>query len=113
MQFTVFTCGIFYERFARGGLASKGIGLGSGFEHQGAYLVDVEQNTGEVIEYNAAGQPVYLCMTSLTDVARFVVAALDLGINNWPPEFRMCGERKTVTQVIDYAETIKQGKSLL
>lgn len=107
MLFTVFTCGVFYERFARGGLASKGMGLGSGLEHQGAYLLDIERNTGEVVEYNAAGQPVYLCLTSVTDVARFVVAALDLGINTWPGEFRMRGDRRTVTQIIEYAEALK------
>jgi hypothetical protein len=110
MLFTTFTCGVFYERFARGGLASKGIGLGTGLEQQGAYLVDIERNTGEVIEHNAAGQPVYLCLTSVVDVARFVVAAIGLGINNWPAEFRMRGDRRTVTQIIEYAEAIKRSE---
>lgn len=110
MLFTTFTCGVFYERFARGGLASKGIGLGSGLEHQGAYLLDIERNIGEVIEHNASGQPVLLCLTSLADVARFVVAAINLGINNWPTEFRMRGDRKTVTQIIEYAESIKRSE---
>jgi len=110
MLFTTFTCGVFYERFARGGLASKGIGLGTGLEQQGAYLLDIERNTGEVIENNAAGQPVYLCLTSIVDVARFVVAAIGLGINNWPAEFRMRGDRRTVTQIIEYAEAIKRSE---
>ena len=113
MLFTTFTCGVFYERFARGGLASKGIGLGTGLEQQGAFLLDVERNTGEVIEQNASGQPVYLCLTSVVDVARFVVAAIGLGINTWPAEFRMRGDRKTVTQIIEYAETIKRSESHL
>jgi hypothetical protein len=110
MLFTTFTCGVFYERFARGGLASKGIGLGTGLEQQGAYLLDIERNAGEVVEYNAAGQPVYLCLTSVVDVARFVVAAIGLGINNWPAEFRMRGDRRTVTQIIEYAEAIKRSE---
>jgi hypothetical protein len=110
MQFTVFTCGVFYERFARGGLASKGIGLGSGFEQQGAYLLDIERNTGEVVEHNRSGQPVHLCLTSIADVARFVIAALDLGISRWPGEFRMRGDRRTVTQIIEYAEELKGSK---
>jgi NmrA-like family len=108
MQFTTFTCGVFYERFARGGLASKGIGYSTGLEEQGAYLLDIEHNRGEAIEYSAANQPVHLCLTAVADVARFVVAALDLGINTWPAEFRMRGDRKTVTQIIDYAEAIKR-----
>jgi hypothetical protein len=110
MLFTTFTCGVFYERFARGGLASKGIGLGTGLEQQGAYLLDIERNTGEVIEHNAAGQSVYLCLTSVVDVARFVVEAIGLGISNWPAEFRMRGDRRTVTQIIEYAEAIKRSQ---
>jgi len=110
MLFTTFTCGVFYERLARGGLASKGIGLGTGLEQQGAYLLDIERNTGEVIEHNAAGQPVYLCLTSVVDVARFVVEAIGLGISNWPAEFRMRGDRRTVTQIIEYAEAIKRSQ---
>lgn len=110
MLFTTFTCGVFYERLARGGLASKGIGLGTGLEQQGAFLLDIERNTGEVIEQNGSGQSVYLCLTSVVDVARFVVAAIGLGINTWPAEFRMRGDRKTVTQIIEYAEAIKRGE---
>lgn len=110
MHFTIFTCGVFYERFARGGLASKGVGLGSGIEHEGAYLLDIAHNTAEVIEFTGVNQPVWLCLTSLSDVARFLVAALDLGINSWPPEYRVCGDRKTVTQLIEDAESVKGGK---
>jgi hypothetical protein len=110
MQFTTFTCGVFYERFARGGMASKGIGSSTGLQEQGAYLLDIEHNSGEVVEHSAAGQPVYLCLTSVVDVARFVVEALHLGIQNWPAEFRMHGDRKTVTEIIEYAEAIKGSK---
>ena len=110
MQFTVFTCGIFYERFARGGLASKGIGMGTGLEHQGAYLIDIERNTGEVIQYNSSNQAVSICMTAVADLAQFVVAALSLDINNWPAEYRMRGDRRTVTEIINYAQAIKNSK---
>ena len=112
MKFTVFTCGIFYERFARGGLASEGIGMGTGLEHEGAYLIDIERNTGEVIQYNSSGQAVSICMTSVADLAQFVVAALSLDINNWPAEYRMRGDRRTVTEIIEYAQAIKNGKLL-
>lgn len=104
MRFTVFTCGIFYERFARGGLTSKGIGLSTGISHPGAYLLDLENNTGEVA---AAGESIYICMTSVADVAQFLVAALDLGIQTWPSEFRMRGDRLTQTEIVRYAEAVK------
>ena len=54
---------------------------------------------------NTAGQPATICMTSAADVARFVVAALDLP--SWPREFRVRGERMTVRDVVATAETIQ------
>lgn len=110
MQFTTFTCGIFFERFSRGGLASKGTALGTPLETPGSYLIDIGQNVVECVEQDAQGRPVSICMTSLSDVAQFVVAALDLNINQWPAEWRMRGDRLTVTKIIEYAETIKGGK---
>jgi hypothetical protein len=110
MQFTVFTCGVFYERFSRGGLASKGISVGSPLGNPGSYLIDMDRNVVECIEQDATGRPVQLCMTSLSDVAQFVVSALDLGVTNWPAEYRMRGDRVTVTKLIQYAEAIKGGK---
>ncbi|KAI9735399.1 MAG: hypothetical protein M1818_006405 [Claussenomyces sp. TS43310] len=107
MKFTCFICGVFYERFARGGLARKAIALGSGWEHQGAFMLDIDNNRGEVIEHNSAGQDLRLCMTSLSDVACFVVEALDIALDRWPEEFKMRGDRRTVTQIIQYAEAIK------
>jgi hypothetical protein len=112
MQFTTFTCGILYERFSRGGLASKGIAVGTPLDGPGSYLVDIANNSVECVEQDATGRPVSICMTSLSDVAQFVVLALDLGINNWPSEFRMRGDRLTVTKIIEYAEAIKRGKKL-
>lgn len=39
MRFTIVSCGVFYERFARGGLASVGIGASTGVYYQGSYLM--------------------------------------------------------------------------
>lgn len=110
MSFTVFSCGVFYERFARGGLAALGIGVNSHVARQGSYLMDVEASTAEVVERNTSGQEIYLCLTSVDDVARFLVAALDIDLQTWPVEFRICGDRRTVSEVVRWAEIMKGGK---
>lgn len=110
MQFTTFSCGIFYERFARGGLASKGVALGSGWEQQGAFIMDVGANRAEVADVDAHGREVKLCMTSLRDVGYFVVAAIEHGPGSWPEEFRMRGDKKTVRQIVGIAENVKNSK---
>lgn len=107
MASTVFSCGVFYERFARGGLGSYGIGASSNVFYQGSYLIDVENGTAEVVEQHSDGRPVSVAMTSINDVARFVVAALDLDIDNWQDEFRMSGDRISVSQILQWAESIK------
>ncbi|PQE25475.1 isoflavone reductase protein [Rutstroemia sp. NJR-2017a BBW] len=107
MNFTVFDCGVFYERFARGGLASLDIGASAGLSSEGSYLLNMTANTAEIVEYNSAGQPVWVSMTSVEDVARFVAAALALDLRTWPIEFRMQGDKKTVTEILRYAEVVK------
>ncbi|KAK6597839.1 isoflavone reductase [Botrytis cinerea] len=107
MQYTVFGCGVFYERFAPGGLASMGIGTSTVLGYQGSYLMDMETNTAEIVEYNTMGQAISVSMTSVNDVARFIAAALCLDQRTWPIEFRMQGDRKTVTEIVQYAEAIK------
>ena len=62
-----------------------------------------------VPHYNSAGQVVHVCMTSVQDVARFIVAALDLP--EWPTEFRMLGDRMSVLDLVREAETMR-GKLL-
>lgn len=107
MNFTVFSCGVFYERFARGGLGAYGIGASSNVFYQGSYLMDVENGTAEVVEQHSDGRPVHVTMTSVNDVARFVVAALDLDIDQWQDEFRMSGDRISVAQILQWAESIR------
>ncbi|KAE9374643.1 isoflavone reductase family protein-like protein [Stipitochalara longipes BDJ] len=109
MACTVFCCGVFYERFARGGLISLGIGTSTGVSVQGSYLMDIEASTAEVVEEDREGNPIHLNLTSMYDVARFLVAALDLSLDSWPQEFRMSGERRTVGEVLQWAEAVKGG----
>ncbi|KAF3809085.1 hypothetical protein GCG54_00011281 [Colletotrichum gloeosporioides] len=93
MDYTVFSCGILYERFAPGGLAEYGMGAHQHIQGQGSYLVDVGNATADIIETNGSGRPVQVSMTSVADVARFVAAAIELGPGTWPREFRMRGDR--------------------
>ncbi|KIV84036.1 hypothetical protein PV11_06011 [Exophiala sideris] len=108
MRFTIFTCGILYERFAPGGMAASQIGLRSDIGQEGDYLMDFRRRRAQIPYQNSAGQPATVCMTSAHDVARFVVAALDLPA--WPREFRLRGERMSVRDIVVVAETI-QGRS--
>ncbi|KAE9375496.1 isoflavone reductase family protein-like protein [Stipitochalara longipes BDJ] len=111
MASTIFICGVFYERFARGGLGSLGIGASTNVYYQGSYLMDVEASTAEIVERQSGGQPVpiNLCLTSVYDVAQFLVAALEISLQNWPAEFRMQGDRRTVAEVLQWAESVKGG----
>jgi len=102
MLYTVFVCGILYERFAPGGMAAAAIGLRCGTSGEGEYLMDIRRMRARIPHYNAAGEIVYICMTSAEDVGRFVVAALDLP--QWPTEMRMCGERMSASDVVRVAE---------
>jgi hypothetical protein len=111
MSSTIFICGVFYERFARGGLGSLGIGASTNVFYQGSYLMDVESCTAEIVERQNGGQPtaIYICLTSVYDVAQFLVAALDIPLSSWPTEFKMQGDRRTVAEILQLAESIKGG----
>jgi len=105
MNHTVFTCGIFYERFAPGGMAASQLGLRSGISGEGEYIMDMRRARAQIPFYDQVGQPVYVCMTSVKDVARFVVAALNL--SSWPREFRMCGDRMSVSDLVRVGEQLR------
>lgn len=105
MSFTVFTCGVFYERFGPGGMRASQIGLRSAIGGEGEYIMDFRNGKAMLPHFSPAGEPVYICMTSARDVARFVVAALDL--SSWPRELRMRGERMTVDQLVSIGEGLK------
>ncbi|KAJ3528009.1 hypothetical protein NM208_g10421 [Fusarium decemcellulare] len=100
MKWTVFSCGVFMERFLPQGLGSLMIGYGKNLSDPGSYLLDMNSYTAEYVEKDARGRTVRVCMTSVYDVARFVVAAIDLGPANWPREFTMRGDRLSVRDVV-------------
>ena len=105
MKFTVFSCGVFYERFAPGGMAGSQIGVQSQLGREGDYLLDFRRERAQVPFNSTSGQPASICMTSARDVARFIVAALDLP--SWPRELRLRGERMNVREVIAIAEQVR------
>ncbi|TVY19704.1 Oxidoreductase swnR [Lachnellula arida] len=111
MRFTIFSCGVFYERFANGGMAALDMGASTGIQNEGSYMMNARLGTAEVVECNTSGQPVYVCLTSVYDVGRFVIAALDLGLQTWPGEFRMSGERRTVTEILQWAAAVRGSKN--
>ncbi|KAF4345503.1 isoflavone reductase family [Fusarium beomiforme] len=100
MKWTVFSCGIFMERFLPQGLGSLAIGYGSNLANAGSYLLDMSAYTAEYVEKNARGHTVRVCMTSVYDVAQFIVAAIDLGPANWPREFTMRGDRLSLRDTV-------------
>ncbi|KAI0179147.1 NAD(P)-binding protein [Hypoxylon sp. FL1284] len=107
MKYTVFSCGIFYERFAPNGLQAYDMGITCRIRNQGDYLVDVGQGTAEIPQTNPQGRPVQVVMTSAVDVARFVAAAVELGIDTWPREFKMRGARMTTQRLQEICSDVR------
>ncbi|EOO02722.1 putative isoflavone reductase family protein [Phaeoacremonium minimum UCRPA7] len=110
MQYTVFSCGVFYERFAPGGLSTYNIGTGSNVQNPGDFLVDVGNATAEIVEHNSQGRPIQVSMTSVYDVARFIAAAIDLGPGTWPREFKMRGDQMSVRDIVGACSNTRGGK---
>jgi nucleoside-diphosphate-sugar epimerase len=95
IQSTIFSCGVLYERFARGGLHRSRMALNIPYGDEGDYLIsprnleaNIPENSGDVT----------VCMTAAHDVARLVVRAISM--DNWPRELTMVGERLTVRDII-------------
>ena len=102
IQHTSFVCGVFYERFAPGGLGAQGVGFNTLLHREGDYVMDIRNLKAQIPYVNSLGGTVSICMTSMTDLARFVVQCLHM--DAWPPELRICGERRTVLEVVQEAE---------
>ncbi|KAI1459262.1 NAD(P)-binding protein [Annulohypoxylon moriforme] len=107
MKYTVFSCGVFYERFAPGGLQAFNMGVTCRIRNQGDYMIDVGQGIAEVPEATPQGRPIYIVMTSAVDVARFVAAAVELGIDTWPREFKMRGTRLTTQRLHEICSEVR------
>ncbi|TGJ87033.1 hypothetical protein E0Z10_g1741 [Xylaria hypoxylon] len=108
MKYTVFSCGIFYERFAPGGLRAYNMGASCRLFDQGDYMINIEQGTAELPIANAEGRSIHITLTSVFDVARFVAAAVELGIDNWPREFKMRGARITPQRIQQFCSEVTQ-----
>ncbi|KAF1849342.1 uncharacterized protein K460DRAFT_354199 [Cucurbitaria berberidis CBS 394.84] len=99
IQYTVFVCGILYERFAVNGMISHRIGASTGFGSEGDYIADARSMTAIAPSWDAGQNLACLCLTSAYDVAQFVVRSLDMP--TWAPEMSMCGERMTVSTLVE------------
>ncbi|KAK4191175.1 hypothetical protein QBC35DRAFT_22921 [Podospora australis] len=108
MPYTVFACGIFMERFAPGGLQEWDMGAGCGIQAPNDYLVNIQDRQAEIVPTNASGRPARVAMTSVYDVARFVTSAIELGLGNWPREFRMLGDCMTVEDIVRTCSDARQ-----
>ncbi|GAD94607.1 isoflavone reductase family protein [Paecilomyces variotii No. 5] len=104
MESAVFACGVFYERFAPGGMASLQLGQSIYANNEGDYLMDIRRMAAQIPYLDPAGNEVRICLTSAQDVVRFVVEALELP--EWPTEFTMCGDRMTLNDVVGVAENM-------
>lgn len=109
MRYTVFSCGVFYERFAPGGLAAYDLGAGLSIQNQGDYLINVGAYSAEIPQSTSSGRSVHITLTSAYDVASFVAAAIELGIDTWPREFRMRGAYLTPQRLVEVCQDVTGG----
>ncbi|EEH33366.2 hypothetical protein PAAG_04416 [Paracoccidioides lutzii Pb01] len=82
MEYAVFACGIFYERFAPGGMASFQIGKSTRIDAEGDYLMNIRTMTTEIPYFNVMG-------------------------DSWPTEFRVYGERMALSDVVNVVENVR------
>lgn len=111
MRFCVFTCGIFYERFAPGGMAASQLGVNSNIGGEGDYLMDFRRQTAQLPYNTSNGHSATVSMISARDLAQAVVAALSL--SSWPREFRVRGDRMSVRELVAVAELVKGKETLI
>ena len=112
MRYTIFTCGIFYERYAPGGLNALQISTinnrHAAIGEEGNLLVDIraDKATLSVVPGN---QELAICLTSARDVARYVVAALQAyeDLTAWPREFKFCTQRLTMLELINTCSRVR------
>jgi len=109
MRYTVFSCGIFMERFGPGGLQAYNIGGSHAIQNPGDYLVNIDEASAEIVETDRRGRPAQVTLTSVYDVARFIAAAIELDPANWPTEYRMRGDHMTVRDIVATCSNVRGG----
>ncbi len=100
------------ERFHPLGIGSYSMGVGEGVDSVGSYLMDVNSGVVNCAEYDSKGKAVKLCLTSVSDLVKFVIAAVDLGPSNWPKEYRLRGDRMTIKDIVDSVTEVRGGTLL-
>ncbi|KAI5793171.1 hypothetical protein EDC01DRAFT_88042 [Geopyxis carbonaria] len=116
IESTIFVCGLFYERFAPGGLKGSGICASEGFmKNEADYLLNYRNATipalpmsSKTKKDNGDQHEVIACFTAAKDVGKFVAKAL--GMEKWPAQLRCYGERMRLLDVIEIAEKVKGKK---
>lgn len=111
MTSAVFSCGIFYEHFGPGGLQQSQLGLSGHIAGEGDYLLNFRRCRAEIPFETIAGPSPYVCLTAAQDLARAVVAALDLA--SWPKVFLLRGDRLTVEDIVGIAEQVRGASQIL
>lgn len=109
LRHTIFSCGVLYERFAPGGLGRYNMGRSANVWNPGDYLLNIETAQAEIVLQNAQARPVVLSMTCVYDVARFVAAAVEMGLDRWPREFRMRGDQLSLQDIVHDCSTARTG----
>lgn len=109
IQYTVFVCGILYERFSVNGLRSQVMSTNTGWSNEGDFIANPRQMTALAPVWDAAHNLSWLCLTSAYDVAQFVVRAIDMP--TWATEMSMYGERMTVNELLEIIRACRSGCS--
>lgn len=112
MNFTIFTCGIFYERFAPGGLNAVQIST-SNNRHAAVgeecnFLVDMRAAKATLPV--PGSHEASICMTSARDVAKYIVASLRAFENlaAWPAEFKFCIEKLKMSELLAICSRVRR-----
>ncbi|KAE9972368.1 hypothetical protein EG328_005060 [Venturia inaequalis] len=106
IEYTIFSCGVLYERFGPGGLESHRLGLAAHLCKEGDYIINVRTMRACAPIYDADyGININISMISAQDAARLIVHAIDLP--RWPRELCMVGDRMTVFDVCRTVEKVR------
>jgi hypothetical protein len=95
IEYTVFSCGVLYERFAPGGLHRYRLFRNFPYGGEGDFLIN-PRNLQYAIPRNP--ENIIICMTAAEDVARLVVRAL--AMDSWPRQLSMVGEKMSILDII-------------
>lgn len=119
MGYTIFTPGIFYERFGPGGLneamqISTVTNRHRAVGEEGNFLIDMRAGRA-TIPVASKTEELSICLTSVPDVARYVVAVIQTfeDTRTWPTEFRFCTERLTMSELQSACQRVRGTLTLI